>query len=154
MIRLEKPTPAELLDICRAASADDQREWGSTHFGGWNPELIATTCGFYLEGVAHVFRDGDGTPYCASGFYAVAPGVARSWTIRTEAWKRHLRECVRVSRFVIGLLMESDGVHRIEAWCPAWAPRWPEALGLEREAVLRRYASDGSDLVIWSKVRA
>lgn len=153
MIQLERPTMTDLQAICAHASADDQREWGATHFGGWNPELIATTCGFYLEGVAHVFREADGTPYCASGFHVTAPGVARSWTIRTDGWKRHLRECVRVSRFVIARLMESPDVRRLEAWCPAWAVRWPESLGLEREAVLRQYGADGGDFVIWSKVR-
>lgn len=154
MTRLEKPTMRDLLAICHAASEDDKREWGGTHFGGWDPELIATTCSFYLNGVAHVFREPDGTPYCASGFHMTSPGVARSWTIRTDAWKRHLRECVRVSRFVMARLMECPDVRRLEAWCPEWATRWPEALGLEREAVLRNYASDGGDFVIWSKVRA
>lgn len=154
MTVLEKPTLEDLRAICAAASADDVREWGATQFGGWDVERIAAMCGLYLEGVAHVFREADGTPYCASGFHMVSPGVARSWTVRTDAWKRHLRECVRVSRFVMGALLENPAVNRLEAWCPAWAVRWPQALGLEQEAVLRRYGSDGSDYVIWSKVRS
>ena len=154
MIALEKPTMDDLLAICANASADDQREWGTTQFGGWDAERVASMCFLYLEGVAHVFREADGTPYCASGFHASSPGVARSWTIRTDGWKRHLRECVRVSRFVIARLLENPAVNRLEAWCPAWAVRWPEALGLEKEAVLRSYASDGGDMVIWSKVRS
>lgn len=154
MIRLEKPSIDDLRAICAGASTDDQREWGATHLGGWDAERIATICGLYLDGVAHVFREHDGMPYCASGFHVTGPGVARSWTIRTDAWKRHLCECVRVSRFVIGKLMESPEVRRLEAWCPVWAARWPQALGLEKEAVLRHYGSDGTDYVIWSKVRA
>lgn len=153
MIALEKPSMADLLTICASASADDVREWGTTQFGGWDVDRVAAMCSLYLDGVAHVFREPDGTPYCASGFHAVSPGVVRSWTIRTDAWKRHLRECVRVSRFVIARLLENPAVNRLEAWCPAWAERWPMSLGLEKEAVLRRYASDGGDVVIWSKVR-
>ncbi len=153
MIVLQKPTIDDLRTICANAAPEDRHEWGVTHFGGWDAELVATECSLYLDGAAHVFREADGTPYCASGFYASSPCVARGWTIRTEAWKRHLRECVRVSRFVMDELLKSPGVNRLEAWCPIWAQRWPEAIGLEKEGVLRHYGSDGTDFVMWSRVR-
>lgn len=152
-LMLEKPSVKDIEYVVRNAAPEDQREWGSTHFGGWSCNTIATTIALYMDGIAHVFREADGTPFCLSGFHMEAPGVARSWTIRTEAWKRHLVTCTRVSRQVIARLLEADTVRRLEAWCPAWAERWPRALGLEKEAVLRHYASDGTDIVIWSRVK-
>lgn len=152
-LTLERPSMEDILFICDHAAEEDQREWGSTHWGGWNRNTIATTIGLYMEGVAHVFREADGTPFCASGFHMSSPGVARSWTIRTEAWKHNLVQCVRMSRRVIAALLQTEGVNRLEAWCPSWADRWPQALGLEREAVLRHYATDGTDIVIWSRVK-
>lgn len=152
-LALERPTPEDIAYICAHAADDDKREWGTTHFGGWSCNTIAATIGVYMDGVANVFKEADGTPFCASGFFVGAPGVARAWTIRTDGWKRHLLSCARTSRRVIERLLAAPDVNRLEAWCPAWADRWPAALGLEREAVLRRYATDGTDIVIWSRVK-
>lgn len=152
-LRLERPTPDDIAFICAHAADADKREWGTTQFGGWSCNSAAATIGLYLDGVAHVFKEADGTPFCASGFHVDSPGVAHAWTIRTDGWARHLLSCARTSRRVMERLLESGAVHRLEAWCPAWAERWPLALGLEREAVLRRYSADGTDIVIWSKVK-
>lgn len=150
---LEKPTLEDIRRVVANVAVEDRREWDTTHLGGWSCNTVEATLALYMDGIAHVFRESDGTAFCLSGFQVVAPGVARSWTIRTDAWKRHLVECTRVSRKVIARLLESGAARRVEAWCPAWAERWPQALRLEKEAVLRQYANDGTDVVVWSRVK-
>lgn len=152
-LRLERPTPEDIAYLVAHATDDDRREWGSTRFGGWSAAMAEATIAVLMEGVSHVFRESDGTPFCASGFHVSSPGVASSWTIRTAGWRKHLVSCVRVSRQVMAALLATDEIRRLEAWCPDWATKWPQTLGLEREAVLRRYAADGSDIVVWSKVK-
>ena len=101
----------------------------------------------------------DDEPICIGGFVPQRPGVYRDFMLTTpEAWK-HWFAVTRIARRVMDGML-ANGAHRLECVTPAtrlaYQPKiekWYAALGYTREAPLWRYCANGSDAVIFSRVK-
>ena len=96
-----------------------------------------------------------GQAVAAMGLVFGRPGVASSWLAATEgAIRRHADRMAAVARQGIEAALAEGGVQRVEAlvgWDDRPTRTWMRLIGLEREAVLRRYAG-GRDWVMYSRV--
>jgi hypothetical protein len=102
----------------------------------------------------------DDEPVCAGGLVLQRPGVWRDFMLTTpEAWAKYWFPITRVCRrIVVGAL--ASGAHRVECITPATRlaarpeiEEWYRVVGYTREATLWRYCADGSDAVVFSRVR-
>ncbi|MDE2098513.1 MAG: hypothetical protein KGL39_14765 [Patescibacteria group bacterium] len=103
-----------------------------------------------------IFQTQDGTPLVAGGFIPTLPGSYRTWFLATaDAWASHGRAITVMAAERLGFMLE-NGARRLETLCLASrkdAHKWYETIGLVHEATLRSYYSDGSDAVLYVKVK-
>lgn len=104
----------------------------------------------------------DDEPLAIGGFVPQRRGVWRDFMLTTPAaWeKANWFTLTRICRRAMDAMFESGEAHRLECIAPAarlaYRPeieRWYKFLGYTREAPLWRYCADGSDAVMFSRVR-
>lgn len=109
------------------------------------------------DGPAYVMVGRDGLPFLIGGFQPVRAGVFDGWLAGTlDGWETHGLTITRICRRLLDQVL-SNGAHRVQIAALASrtaAHDWYErGLGMQREGVLRGYSADGSDAVMFSKVR-
>lgn len=99
----------------------------------------------------------DGEVLAIAGLAFVWGKVWEAWLLSTDGLEKHR---VPVTRAIVRTLRATEvelggRVQRIQAQAPVsqpWAARWFEFLGLEKEAVARKFTALGEDAVIYAKV--
>ena len=92
-----------------------------------------------------------------AGFIRQRKGVYRTWMYALdEAWEKYAQE---LTAHVAGGLKDviGAGAHRIEAICldsRARVHRWYNRIGLQKEATLTRYCTDGTDAALFVLTRS
>ena len=95
-------------------------------------------------------------PICIGGVISTRPNTA---TLLFCATPRFAEIGYGMTRWIKKSLfsrLDAAGIHRIEAVSHGdyvWAHRWLEALGFEREAVLRQYGGDRSDYLVFARLK-
>jgi hypothetical protein len=96
---------------------------------------------------------------CIGGFVPQRPGVWRDFMLSTPTVWEHGFQITRICRKAINHML-ANGAHRLECVVPAlrlaYRPeieKWYTAIGYKREASLWRFCADGSDAVMFSRVR-
>tara|TARA_R110000765_G_scaffold129519_1_gene227884 strand:- start:747 stop:1232 length:486 start_codon:yes stop_codon:yes gene_type:complete len=96
-------------------------------------------------------------PVLIGGAYYDNPRVATIWLFATD--KITIRDWWVTTQFITGLIdrmIESETAHRVQVLSIGWrhvAHKWFPKFGLNKEAHLKHYAEDGSDVLIFSKVK-
>ncbi|MEN5115844.1 hypothetical protein ABE488_00705 [Luteimonas sp. TWI662] len=156
-IRLGHPIVEDFAYLARRMRPDEIEQFLA--FGGLHEydADIAARAFAATPGPSYVFVGADGLPFLAGGFQPLRPGVFDGWLVGTLAgWEAHGFAITRICRRVIDQMLV-DGAHRVQIAALASrtaAHDWYErGLGLQREGVLRAYCADGSDAVMFAKVR-
>ncbi len=155
--RVSQTTWEELLAVCRRMDRYHRVEQEALLGAPYDPEQAAARLweplrrgiGFGLT----VLEAGE--PVAAMGLVFGRPGAASTWLAATEgAIRRHVDRMAALARQGIEAALGEGGVQRVEAlvgWDDPPTRTWMGLIGLEREAVLRRYAG-GRDWVMYSRV--
>lgn len=142
MIEVRKFRPAD-LDELRLQPA---QEYLAAFVGrpGYGQELVDA-------GPAHTVWSGDRVVCCA-GVAVLWPGRASAWALLAWDAGRNMRGLHReVLRFLDGC-----EIRRVEAYVYRQfeaGHRWATMLGFEREGLMRAFAQDGSDMVMYARVK-
>lgn len=153
------PWLIDFLKVCAAMPEDERKQLES--FAGQKYEIDGAAVGnFSVDGPKWVIK-ADDEPICVGGFVPQRPGVWRDFMLTTPiAWEKHWFAVTRTCRRAMNAMFESGQAHRLECIAPAarlaYRPQiedWYKVLGYTREATLWRYLADGSDAVIFSRVR-
>ena len=142
-----------------AAHAEDLIEQGRQDFG-----VLAdadTTMKPYFEVVAGMPNMAysmidDGHLVAAAGLYKVWEGVGEAWLLPSSRLLAKPRKAVKAVRSFLDEISEREGFRRVQATTHAdfiRGRRFLEWLGFENEGVLRGYGPDGSDHIIYSRIR-
>lgn len=119
--------------------------------------FIAQLSQFSHDTVALVANDDPGRALVVAGFISQRPGVSRTWMLATdEAWEEHGKELTVYTERGIALQLVLGRLHRVETICPdshSMAKAWYPRLGLEQEATLAKYCTDGSDAALFVRLR-
>jgi hypothetical protein len=118
---------------------------------------IAAKAWINSPGPAFVVVDRDNKPLAVSGFTPVHDGVYEAWAAAPlRTWQRHWRAVTKYCVRQMSALLEADA-HRIQICALATrteAHAWYEkGLHMTREGLLRAYCADGSDAVMFARVR-
>lgn len=99
----------------------------------------------------------DNAPVAAFGLQKMWPGRASSWGfVSSKIGRSGLLYATREIVGKLNMIQSSQDYRRVEASTAAGfdrAARWAEALGFQREGLMRAYGPDGSDYHLWSRVR-
>jgi hypothetical protein len=152
------PLLLDFIKVCLNMSQDEREQLEA--FTGEKYDVDSAAVGnFTVPGPKWVIKTDDEV-LCIGGFVPQRPGVYRDFMLTTpEAWKTHWFAITRIARRAMdGMLKEH--AHRLECIAPAarlaYRPeieKWYGLLGYTREAPLWRYCADGTDAVIFSRVR-
>lgn len=155
--RLGLPTVLDLAYLA-ARMRESEREHflalsGLDHY---NPDVAARA--FAMQpGPTFVLYGYDERPVMAGGFVPERRGVYEAWLLGTDvAWSDHWRKITRVCRRQMEALFQA-GAHRIHVITSPnntkvveWYVR---GLDMRFEGLLRGYCADGSDMVMYARVR-
>ena len=144
-----------LVFLC-ANSRDDEVAQYEALVGDWHPVTAASWL-WHRGGVRAALLDNLGSPICAGGWYPVEEGIYQPWMVGTQAgWDYHWRDVHQFARWMTEQVMAHPaGLRRLQMMAPLSRPgalAWYERLGLEREAVLRRYARNGEDVALHARI--
>jgi len=92
----------------------------------------------------------------AGGIVPIWDGLGEAWVLPSAAVKNHKKTFVRLIRENMERLSDELAFRRVQATARADAPkalRFLEFLGFEREGLLRAYGPDGSDHILFAKIR-
>lgn len=141
MIRVD---PFNLTDASALVPQDGQaRDWPSD----LGPYLRA----FAGKGRAFTLR-AEGRVLCIMGLMEVHHQAATAWAIMASGCWGHMGEMTIICR----RYLDDQPFRRIDMLVRAGFPagqRWAERLGFEREAVLRAWAPDGEDMMMFARIR-
>jgi len=96
--------------------------------------------------------DDEGNPVACGGVTEVWPGRAQTWAILIKESGRYMTRITRAAKE----LFDRCSSARIEITVESnfeQGKRWAEILGFKEEAYMRKYFPNGSDAIIFSKVR-
>jgi hypothetical protein len=153
------PLLLDFLSICINMPEDERKQLEA--FTGEPYSVDGAAIGnFTVLGPKWVIKTNEGVAVCVGGFVPQRPGVYRDFMLTTpEAWTTHWFAVTRICRRALTAMMEG-GAHRLECIVPAtrlaYRPQietWYKAIGYTREATLYRYLADGSDAVVFARVR-
>jgi hypothetical protein len=113
--------------------------------------------GYSAPGHKWVIRNDKREPLCVGGFVRERPGVWRDFMMTTpQAWAQHGFQVTRICRRIMDAMLISGEAHRLECIAPLSRQhvfKWYKILGYNKEATLHGYCADGSDAVIFSRVK-
>ena len=142
-----------------AAHAEDLIEQGRQDFG-----VLAdadTTMKPYFDtvaaqpGMAYSMIE-DGHLITSAGVYKVWDGVGEAWLLPSSRLLAKPRKAVKAVRSFLDNVSEREGFRRVQATTHAdfaRGRRFLEWLGFENEGVLRGYGPDGSDHIIYARIK-
>jgi len=108
-------------------------------------------------GESYTILNSKNQPVLIGGAYYENPKVATIWLFATDAISK--RDWWVTTQFITGLIdrmLENGMAHRVQALSIGWrevAHKWLQKFGLTKEAHLKHIAEDGSDVLIFSKVK-
>lgn len=140
------------LHVCLNMQEVEKRERAALF--EFNPYSHATDLMRSATELSYAIWKGD-RPVVICGLTPQRPGVLSTWMAGTDEWPRVVQEVTRFSKLMLEAALTS-GIHRIETLSAGFhtaAHRWFRLLGLEQEAVLRKYGSGGEDFFLFSRVR-
>lgn len=101
-------------------------------------------------------EDAPARALAVAGFIRQRAGVYRTWMYALEeAWENYAQELT--AHVADGLQEMLKRAHRIEAICLDSRPRvhrWYNRIGLQKEATLTRYCTDGTDAALFVLTRS
>lgn len=150
------PTLLDFIKVCLQMPEDERKQIEAISGQPYDIDSIAAG-NFTVLGPKWVFKDENDEPVVVGGFVPQRPGVWRDFMLTTPAaWEKHWYSVSRNCRRAMDAMLVSKQAHRLE--CIAHASRtkafeWYRLLGYNKEAVLHGYNADGSDAVIFSRVK-
>ncbi len=147
MVTLMEPTFEALIHICHHMRADDEREVFNA-IGHRNRTMLARqTLDAGRMGSA-VIAGIDGRPTAVMGTFPIRTGVCSAFCYSTDGFGSVALTLTRYALRVLRPALIESGYHRLQ--CESRvdhveAHRWLERMGFQREGVLRKFGSDGSD---------
>jgi hypothetical protein len=153
------PWLIDFLTVC-ANMPQDERDQLEALTGETYSVDGAAIGNFTVLGPKWVIKS-DEVPIVVGGFVPQRPGVWRDFMITTpDAWEKHWFVITRIARRAMNAMLLSKQAHRLECIAPAarLAARpqivdWYRVLGYNREATLSGYCANGSDAVLFSRVK-
>jgi hypothetical protein len=152
------PFLLDFIKVCASMPEDERKQLEA--FTGQAYDIDGAALGNYtVPGPKWVVKKDD-APICIGGFVPQRPGVWRDFMLTTPAAWDNWFTVTRMCRRAMDAMFDSGEAHRLECLTPAnrLAQRpeienWYRVVGYTREATLWRYLADGSDAVIFSRVR-
>jgi hypothetical protein len=154
---------ANLLDILAVVQQQDTprgvEEMAQAQLitGGITPDALAAD--LFLRSsftYAMTTEDAPAQALAVAGFMFQRPGVYRSWMFALdEAWEKHGTALTEHTAKALRDMLEN--AHRIEVIClnsRERVHRWYNRIGLQKEATLTRYCSDGTDAALFVLTRS
>lgn len=149
------PWLVDFLKVCAVMPQDEREQLEA--FTGQPYSIDGAAIGnFTVAGPKWVIKSDD-EPIAIGGFVPQRTGVYRDFMLNTpEAFEKHWFAVTRIARRAMDAMFLSGQAHRLE--CIAHhsrekAFRWYKALGYNQEATLSGYCANGSDAVLFSRVR-
>lgn len=158
IVTYTNPLLLDFVKVCIKMPEDERAQLEA--FTGEPYDIDGAAIGnFTVAGPKWVIK-ADDEPICIGGFVPQRPGVYRDFMLTTpDAWGKHWFAVTRIARRVMNAMLV-ETAHRVECIVPAsrlaYRPcieNWYKVLGYTREAPLWRYCADGTDAVIFSRVR-
>lgn len=155
LTRCEPLTPAGLYSVLVRARADDLSDYLALTGEPLDPAQEAAETATRSRWGA-VVLDADGEAQAAvAAFPTPIPGCWCAWLHATDRWRWVWRSALRYVRDVMVPTMLAAGVRRCQALVVGPrepAARFLDACGLRREGLMRRFAADGSDVLMMARV--
>lgn len=92
----------------------------------------------------------------SGGVYPVWPNLGEAWVIPSNLIHQHKRIFIQIVRKHLEDMTDKFAFTRVQATAKADFPkaqRFLEFLGFEREGLLRKYGVDGSDHILYAKIK-
>jgi hypothetical protein len=155
-MNLRAPIVEDFAYLARRMRQDERDQFAAMVGSAYNPNAAAIAF-ISTPGMQFVLLGDDGLPVAAGGMEPSRPGVLDGWMIGTEdGWARHWRSITKTVRRIHDQALEA-GEHRIQIIATAArtaAHDWYErGLGMRQEGVLRGYCADGSDAVMYARIK-
>lgn len=153
------PLLLDFLKVCINMPEDERKQLEA--FTGQPYDVDSAAVGnFTVPGPKWVIK-ADDEAICVGGFVQQRPGVWRDFMITTvPVWGKHWFAVTRTCRKAMDAMFTTGQAHRLECVTPlsrlAYNPKieaWYRILGYTREATLSRYLADGSDAVMFARVK-
>lgn len=153
------PLLLDFIKVCLNMPQDEREQLEA--FTGETYDIDRAAIGnFTVPGPKWVIKS-DEEPICIGGFVPQRPGVYRDFMLTTAAaWEVHWFAVTRIARRAMDSMISSGMAHRLECIAPmqrlADRPKieaWYQTIGYTREAPLWKYCANGSDAVIFSRVK-
>ena len=151
-----KMTALDCAFVCTNMREDDFLETSSLSFAKTRDAMVKATLD-EVSGEHYTVLNRKGEPVIIGGAYYDNPNVATMWLFAAKNITK--RDWWVGTQFIIGLIdrmFENGMAHRIQALSISWrhiAHKWLQRFGLNKEAHLKHIAEDGSDVLIFSKVK-
>jgi hypothetical protein len=156
-LRLARPMLQDFAYLAARLSESEQAQWCAvTGAGTFDADACARD--FAKAGpLQWVLVDPAGLPIYACGGNEVTHGVLQTWALGTaDGWATHGKTITKMTRRLIDAML-AEGYRRIQTVshvdrrdAHVWYMR---GLGMQREGVLRMANADGSDAVMFARVR-
>lgn len=98
----------------------------------------------------------DGRVIACGGVYVLWEGVGQVWLLPSKHLSRYPVAAVRTIKRMLDAMVESHNFHRLQAIISTKldvGPRWIEMLGFTREGVLGKYTPQGTDYLMYARIR-
>lgn len=150
-MRLAYPLLDDFCWLARNMRPDEKEQFAAFAGMDYDPDTAARVLSA-TRGDSWALVGDDGVPVAVGGLEPVSAGTVQAWAMGTlEGWAAHWHAITRASRKLIA----RSGARRVQVMALASRTRahhWYEkGLGMQREGVLRAYAS-GQDVVMFARV--
>lgn len=108
-----------------------------------------------LSGPAYTSFD-DGKPVFSAGVAIPWKGFGEAWMLMSKDAHKYPLSVYRHVRNMLNAIIEDNNLHRVQATIADGQPylvKWIERLGFKREGLLRKFGPDGSDFILYARVR-
>jgi hypothetical protein len=153
------PLLLDFVKVCLSMPQDERDQLEA--FTGEKYDIDGAAVGnFTVPGPKWVVKSNE-EPICIGGFVPQRPGVYRDFMLTTPAaWGKHWFAVTRIARRAMDGMLRSRMAHRLECIAPAQRlasrpciEKWYSIIGYNKEAALYGYCANGSDAVMFSRVR-
>lgn len=158
-LKIAVPLVADVVYLAHNMRKDEIAQFLAVHgLDRYDPEQAARIF-LATPGESYVMLDESNLPVLMGGFIPIRNGVYEGWQVGTDAhWAKHWRKICKVSRRMIDGFFERDDVNRVQVCAVAsresktfmWYER---GLGLQREALIRRYCGNGEDAIMFARTK-
>ena len=151
MVSLLAPDETSLAFIAVNMRQSDRDEIYNA-IGHNNPFLLARAALDASRVGSAVVACSGGQPVAVMGHSPLRPGVSTAFAFSTAAFPRVALSLTRYALRVMRPDLIAGGCHRLECQSRidhVSAHRWLEAMGFQREGILHKFGSDGSDYLMY-----